>query len=244
MFLDRLRGLALFQPPLICVLLAICGVAAPKTLMAQSAPAADTTARNLIVLLRESAGQNKEEEGLEPMGKLRVKAADGKEAEVELAAFHFLGDMHLRFAFDGPTMMLNAKPEDLARLNLTPEEALKRAVANIKRSYGAPTAAPLDARMPALMYVKGKSGDLDSSYFLDRVFWNRLLKRHPDGIVAAVPERAAVLFTPLSETETVAALRKSVSQIHESAKAMRVSSALYLYKDERWTVFQPAQAKP
>ena len=139
-------------------------------------------------------------------------------------------------------MMLNAKPEDLARLKFTPEEALKRAVANLKRSYGAPTAVPLPGP-GTLMHVTGKAGDLDSSYVLDRAFWSRLLKRHPDGIVAAVPERAALLFTPLSEAETVAALGKAVSGIHESAKAMRVSSALYLYKDERWTVFQPAQAK-
>src|SRR5262245_13168542 len=164
MLSDRLRGPALLRASLLrvllCLLLAMCGAAAPMTVMAQSAPEVDTSARNLIVLLRESVGRNKEEEGLAPMGKLRVQAADGKETEVELAAFHFLGDMHLRFAFDGPTLMLNAKPEDLARLNLTPDEALKRAVANIKRSYGAPTAATLDARMPALMYLQGKSGDL------------------------------------------------------------------------------------
>lgn len=87
MFLDGLGGRA----PFVCTFLLMCGASAPMTAMAQPAPLTDTSAKNLIVLLRESVGQNKEEEGLEPMGKLRVKAADGKEAEVDLAAFHFPG---------------------------------------------------------------------------------------------------------------------------------------------------------
>ena len=53
------------------------------------------------------------------------------------------------------------------------------------------------------MQVKGSSPDLDSSYFLDKEFWNELLKQHP-----------------------------------ERSRRLRISSALYLYKDGKWSVFQ------
>jgi hypothetical protein len=132
--------------------------------------------------------------------------------------------------------MLNAKPDDLAGLNLSPAQALRLAVANIKRVYGDPVAKPWTG---GLMQVHGKSPDLDSSYFLDRAFWQGLLRRHPEGIVVAVPKRGGLLFTPVTDGEAVERLRKGVALLHSSSDRMRVSSALYLFKDDRRTVFQP-----
>src|SRR5262245_28088387 len=141
----------------------LCGVAllggslAWSCALAQNAPAADTSAQNLMVVLRESTGANKQDETLEPLGKGRARLPDGREAEFEVAAFAFLGDMHIRFVFDGPTSMLNAKPQDLARLRVNPVQALQLAVGNIKRVYGDPVAKPFTG---GLMQVQGKSPDL------------------------------------------------------------------------------------
>lgn len=92
------------------------------------------------------------------------------------------------------------------------------------------------------MLVQGKSPDFDSSYFLDRPFWLGLLKQYPEGLVVCVAKRGGLLFTPLSNSEAVARLRKGVAYLYESSGNMRVSSALYLFKDDRWTVFQPPAA--
>jgi len=209
--------------------------------MAQNPQDIDKSAQNLMVVLRESmGGVNKQDEMLQPMGRMRVKLADGKEVDVESAAFLLLGDMHIRFVFDGPSYMPNAKLQDLARLGINPEQALQLAVGNIKRVYGNPVVKPFTA---GLMQVEGKSPDFDSSYFLDRDFWRKLLRQHPEGIVVGVPKRGGLVFAPLSDSTAVDSLRRGIAYLYSSSGQMRVSSALYLFKDDHWTVFQPPQAQ-
>jgi hypothetical protein len=147
--------------------------------------------------------------------------------------------MHVRFVFDTPTSMPGASAADLRRLGLTPEAALKLAVANIKRVYGAPKVTPWND----LMEVSGDSPDLNSSYFLDHEFWSGLLKQHPDGIVALVVKRGALLYSPLSNKKAVGGMRKSVVELHSSSNQLRISSALYLFKDGKWSVFQDPAAQ-
>jgi hypothetical protein len=222
------------------LLCSLCGFLAPENAIAQTPQAVDRSAENLMVVLRESPGINKQDEVLEPETKIRVKLPDGSEIDTEMAAFAFLGDMHIRFVFDGPDYMPNAKPQDLARLNLSPEQALQLAVGNIKRVYGDPVATPWTA---GLMQVQGKSPDFDSSYFLDRAFWQGLLRQNPEGIVVAVPKRGGLLFTPVTDSRAVNGLRKGIAYLHSRSERMRVSSALYLFKNDRWTVFQPPRAE-
>jgi hypothetical protein len=207
--------------------------------MAQAGVDVDKSADSLMVVLRETMGSDyKQDEKLQPVGPMRAKLSDGREVEVASAAFALLGDMHIRFVFDGPSAMPNAKPQDLVRLGMTPEQALQRAVSNIKRVYGNPVAAPFTA---GLMQVQGKSPDYDSSYFLDRAFWRDLLRRHPEGILVGVPKRGGLVFTPMSNGEAVDNLRKGIGYLYSSSGSLRVSSALYLFRDDRWTVFQPPQ---
>jgi len=219
----------------------LAGVFATGTATAQSRRGVDTSAANLMAVLRESIGANMPEEGLRPTGKARIKLPDGKEVDFEMASFEYIGDMHIRFVFDGPQTMQNATPDDLARLNLKPDEALQLAVLNIKRVYGNPQVSPWTG---GLMQVQGKSPDLDSSYFLDRDFWRALLKRHPEGLVVAVPKRGGLLFAPLSDLKAVDTLEKGVAYLHTSSERLRVSGALYLFKDDRWAVFQPTSVRP
>lgn len=87
------------------------------------------------------------------------------------------------------------------------------------------------------MQVQGRSPDFNSSYFLDREFWRGLLKQHPDGILVAVPKRGGLVFTPMNNREAANGLRKGIGYLYSSSGSMRV----YLFKDDRWTVFQPPQ---
>ena len=194
-----------------------------------------------MVVLRESfGGASKQDEMLKPLGKLRTRLPDGREVEVELASFAFLGDMHIRFVFDATGFMSNATPQDLARLQVTPAEALDLAIRNIKRVYGDPVAKPL---MAGIMQVEGKSPDLNSSYFLDRGFWQNLLLQYPDGILVGVPKRGGLVFAAMSDRQGVGALQRGIASLYASSQQMRVSSALYLFKDDHWSVFQPPQAQ-
>lgn len=214
----------------------LAGVMMVPAVPAQPARGFDDSASNLMVVLRESAGANKQDESLVPMGKAKAQLADGKIVEIDTGWFSYLGDMHVRFVFDTPTSMPNATPKDLERLALTPEAALQLAVANVKRVYGEPQSRPWND----VMQVQGKSSDLDSTYFLDKSFWQKLLIQHPEGLVALVAKRGGLLYAPLSDAKAVDGMRRTVSYLHESSGTQRISSALYLFRDGRWSVFQAA----
>jgi hypothetical protein len=191
----------------------------------------------LMPVLRESPGADKRDEALVPMARLELALPGGRKAEMAPAWFQLIGDMHVRLVFDDADSLRSARIEDLERLGLSPEAALARATANLERVYGPPASTPWHS----LMQVKGRSPDFDSSHFLDQGFWRALLERHPDGLVAAVPQHGGLLWTPADDAANVAAMRKGVGTLHDSSGELRISSALYLFRDGRWTVFQPAR---
>jgi hypothetical protein len=224
----------------------LCGASALLAGMAgalAAGPARDgefeVSEANLLVVLRESPGANKQDESLRPFGKIQAKLPDGREVEFEASWFQYLGDMHLRLVFDGQRRVQSASPEDLERLRLSPEQALNRAVDNLRRRYGEPVAQPWSG---GLMQVQGRAPELDSSYFLDRDFWLEQLRLSPAGIVAAVPGRNGLVFARADDEMAVASLRFSAAALFASNDVSRISSGLYLFKDGHWTVFQPPRA--
>jgi len=198
----------------------------------------EVTTSNLLVVLRETPGANKQDEALTPFGKISAKTADGREFEFEASWFQYLGDMHLRLVFDGERRVQSASPEDLEKLRLSPEEALAHAVDNLRRRYGEPVARPWSG---GLMQVHGNAPELDSSYFLDRGFWLEQLRQSPAGIVAAVPGRGGLVFARADDDSALASLRFSAAALFTSNDATRISSGLYLFKDGHWSVFQQPQ---
>src|SRR6267378_755568 len=172
------------------------------------AQAPDRTRDNFMVVVRESMGANRPDDSFSPTGKVKAKLPDGRVIEMEMASWEYIGDVHIRFVFDGPQTMINATPQDLSRLSINGvEDALALAITNIKRVYGEPSAKPWEG---GLMQVQGKSPDLDSSYFLDRSYWQTLLKTHPEGLVVSVAKRGGLLYTPLSDAKAVERLKRGV----------------------------------
>src|SRR4051794_10015528 len=207
-------------------------------LAAQAQPATqeafETRASNLMAVLRESAGANEQEETLQPYGTLRAEMPDGTEVELETSWFRYVGDMHIRLVFDSSTQLQSASPDDLDRLRLDPEHAVQLAVANLRRVYGDPVSKPWTA---GLMQVVGRADDLNSSYFLDRAFWQALEARYAHGVIVAVPQRGGLLYAPADDEEAVAVLRFSATAIYASSARSRVSSALYRFHGGHWSVF-------
>ncbi|MCR6480467.1 hypothetical protein NU688_30235 [Variovorax sp. ZS18.2.2] len=190
---------------------------------------------NLMFVLRELPKQNRQTDALVPIGEIELTLPDGTKVMDLPAYFRYIGDMHIRFVFDAPNMVRGAKMKDLERLGLSPEKALAVAMANLKRVYGNPISVPWND----LQLVKSKESDYDSSYFVDREFWMAIGKNHPDGVVVAVPKRGGLLYTPLSDAKAVAGLRRGIGYLHSSSEKARVSSALYLFKEGKWSVLQP-----
>ena len=59
----------------------------------------------------------------------------------------------------------------------------------------------------------------------------RALPARSSGAVAGPTEA-------VTDTATVEGMRRGVGYLYRSSEKMRISSALYLFKDDRWTVFQ------
>jgi uncharacterized protein YtpQ (UPF0354 family) len=213
-----------------------CAASAAWAAPADDADTMDVSAANLIVVLRESAGENKQDDELVPYGRVTAQMPDGKRVELATSWYRYLGDTHIRLVFDGGQSLQSATPKDLERLKLTPEEALGVAVQNLRRMYGAPEARPWSG---GLMQVQGGSPDLASSYFLDREFWLGVLREHPEGIVVAVPQRGGLLFGSAGDEEAIDELRFGLAALYSGSRGTRVSSALYLFKNGRWSIFQP-----
>ena len=189
-------------------------------------------------MLRESIGDNKQDESLRPYGSLQATTPQGQRVEFEPSWYRYLGDMHIRLVFDGSRTLQSASPDDLTRLQLTPEQALRLAVANLRRVYGPPGVQPWNG---GLMQVTAASPELTSSYFLDREFWQGLQAGHPDGLVVAVPRRGGLVYAPARDAQAVNSLRFGAAALYAGGPGARLSSALYLFKDGRWSVFQAPQ---
>lgn len=230
--------IACFRELLKACLLAACACASTAPHAADD-PVIDTGAGNLLVVLRESRGANKQDETLRPFGRMRGVLPDGQEVDLDISWYKYLGDMHIRLVFDGGQTMQSASSEDLERLRLSPEEALKLAISNLRRVYGVPAPSPWSG---GLMQVQGNATDLNSSYFLDREFWRELQAPHPEGLVVAVPRRGGLVYAPASDEAAVSDLRFSAAALYAGGPGARLSSALYLFKDGRWSVFQAPQA--
>jgi hypothetical protein len=190
---------------------------------------------NFMLVLREVEGANKQDFGFKPAGTGSATLPSGETITMSPAWFDLIGDMHVRFVIDGEHSMQNLTAEEFSALGLTPERAAEVAISNIKSRYGQPHATPWE---DGIMLVSGKSPDLDSSYFLDSAFWDGLLREHPEGLIVGVPKRGGLIYAPVSDKRAVSSLERSIRFLYESSDSMRVSAALYLFKDDKWTVYR------
>ena len=53
-----------------------------------------------------------------------------------------------------------------------------------------------------------------------------------------MPQRGGLVFAAADDQEALAALRFSAAALYAGAGGTRISSALYLFKDGRWSVYQ------
>jgi hypothetical protein len=189
---------------------------------------------NFMLVLRESEDANKQEFGFQATGPLTMVTNTGEEIKLSNAWYELIGDMHIRFVIDDEHMMQNLNAEAFNKLGLTPEQAAEIAIKNIKKRYGNPESSHWEE---GVMMVSGKSPDLDSSYFLDTEFWNKLAVSHPEGLIVGVPKRGGLIYAPVTDKRAVSYLEKNIISIHKSSERMRISSKLYLFKNGKWTVY-------
>ena len=195
---------------------------------------------SLQLLLRERPGRDKRDDSLALVDPFEVPLPGGAVASMAPAWFDLIGDLQLRLVRSMPDYVMTLHASELAELELGVDDALAVALANLHRLHGAPVASPWHE----LQRVGSRSEDVDSAWFMDRAFWRARLAEHPDGLVAGVPRTDLLLFAPASDAAAVDSLRRGIPGLHAGAGDYRLSSALYLFKDDRWSVLQSAAAAP
>jgi hypothetical protein len=192
---------------------------------------------SLLPVLRERPGANKTEESLTLADAFDVDLPGGGKATLALARFDLVGDLQLRLVHGQDAAAMVALPAgELEELGLSAQDGVALALANLRRLHGEPVATPWHN----VQRVGGRAAGLDSGYFLDRAFWRARLGEHPEGLVAAVPRTDLLLFAPAGDAAAVASMRRGIPGLRAGGGDYRLSSALYLFKDDRWSVLQQA----
>ena len=187
-------------------------------------------------VLRERPGANKIDDSLALVEPFEVPLPGGAVATMAPAWFDLIGDLQLRLVRSTPDCILTLHASELDALAPSVDEALALALANLHRQHGEPGAS----QWHNLQRVGGRTEDVASAYFLDRAFWRARLAEHPAGLVAGVPRTDLLVFAPRVDGAALDSMRRGVPGLHASGGDWRLSSALYLFEDDRWSVFQPA----
>ncbi|MEJ5989385.1 hypothetical protein WG902_05260 [Ramlibacter sp. PS3R-8] len=151
----------------------------------------------------------------------------------DTVAYGYLGDLQLRLVFDEPGVSRTSavRPDDLARLELTPQKAVAYASSNSKRASGAPQVTPLDGGIHTL---RGQHADYNATFMLDRTFWRQQLEKFPQGLLAAVPRKGVLMFAPAGDAAVEAQLQKIATRTLASAGAATLSACIYRFDATGW----------
>jgi hypothetical protein len=204
---------------------------------AEPTPTSAIALATLLFVLRERPGADKADESLALVEPFEVPLpGGGGTASLAPAWFDLVGDLQLRLVRDTPEWVYTLHASQLAELALDAEAALAIALANFRRLHGPPRVGAWHN----LRRVGGATEDVDHGWFVDRALWRGLLAEHPDGLVVALPRTDLLVFAPASDHAAVRSMRSGIPGLHAEGGDYRLSSALYLFKDDRWTVFQAA----
>ena len=204
---------------------------------AEPSPSPAIALATLLFVLRERPGANKPDESLALVDPFEVPLpGGGGTAALAPAWFDLVGDLQLRLVRDTAEWVYTLHASELGDLKLDADAALAIALANFRRLQGPPSVSAWHN----LRRVGGATEDVDHAWFLDRALWRGLLAEHPGGLVVALPRTDLLVFAPATDAAAVDSMRQGVPGLHAGGGDYRLSGALYLFKDDRWTVFQPA----
>jgi hypothetical protein len=166
----------------------------------------------------------------ERIGRECLRAPEGPRDGV---VYGYLGDMQLRLVFEEPGLGPAApvQPQDLERLELTPQKAVAHAAANSRRANGEPRISSLSDGVYSL---RGQHPDYNASYLFDRAFWKAQLEKFPRGLLAALPRKGVLLFAPAGQIVVEQALAHQAARMHASADALRLSACVYRFDAAGW----------
>lgn len=181
-------------------------------------PARERT--SLAVEMHRWTGDRIDKEGLRP-----------PPAPGETLAYGYLGDVELRLLFRQPGLAAGVRMDDLQPLELTPGKAVSLGAQNALRAMGP---AHIVSLQGGVYMLRGARPEDNALYLLDRNFWRGQLQKFPQGLVAALPRRGALLFAPGGSPEVEGELARQAAAMAQAAGADALSALVYHFDAEGW----------
>lgn len=193
------------------------------------------TKENLVALVRAFAelrpDQVQRVQGIAPLQGLSIPNMQVPADQLPLMDT-FVGDLHIRYAFDSPKGVINVSERDLKELGLNREQLLPLAVANFRKLYPQATVE----RPNPVVGMLTRAGELEASMMLDSEFWE-MEKLHFGGQLAAtVPARDVLMWTGLQPIQNVRELKRISHKIHSQVGRSALSKLVFLWRDRKWEV--------
>lgn len=151
----------------------------------------------------------------------------------------FVGNLGVRYAFDGAQTMINLSHEEHAKLGLSDEALRVLAIENLLRRY-----PHVEIHTFPMGGMVQKCGDLESSWLLHFDFWAHESRRFKGELVASVPSRDLMVWCDSADETVLAELRTNAIEVEARARASNraISSLLYVWRTDHWEVFEPQRS--
>jgi len=197
---------------------------------------ADRTRDKIVALVRAFARDDpramRHIQRIEPITEISIPGVKVPPEQLPLMDY-FVGDLHLRYAFDDPRYVSSVSALDLKRLGLKRDQLLPLAVENFRRLY---PGRKIEYPVPQIALVT-EAGDLEPCLMLDAAFWEKEAQRRASAVVAAAPARDVLLFSDRSARGNVDMLKKLALDVHSGAGKDAVSKTVFLWNYGRWEAF-------
>lgn len=197
---------------------------------------ADRTRDKIVALVRAFARDDpramRHIQRIEPITEISIPGVKVPPDQLPLMDY-FVGDLHLRYAFDDSRYVSNVSAGDLNRLGLKRDQLLPLAIENFRRLY---PGRKIEYPVPQIALVT-EAGDLEPCLMLDAAFWEKEAQRRGSAIVAAVPARDVLMFSDRSARGNVDLLKKLALDVHSGAGKDAVSKTVFLWNYGRWEAF-------
>ncbi len=213
-----------------------------NTAHAPAQPAfAERTRDHLYAIVHRWPGTCQAHEQVQPPEQSLARGEDAR----DVLALGYLADLRLRFVFaqPGTEAVALARASDLARLGLTPHQALALATLHLRKAAGIPH---LHAQANGTYLLQAAHAMLLESHLLDRNFWRGLLERFPQGVVVAMPRRGWMALAPADDNAAQAQLFEAADAGFAAAGPQQLSGCLLHFDQTGWRlhVRLPSALKP
>jgi len=191
-----------------------------------SGPPGKLTAESLMAVLKTANW----------LAQMEAKLAE-KGQSTKLVSFPLAGDLRVVLVQDSPLMTRPLEDSDLAELGLSGEQALSRALENLKQAAGGFKLAEPKPGMG--LYAMALANGYDASMMILHSEWPALQSRVQGDIVVAPIGRDILLVTGSGNTEAL----KMLTQVLEAEKrdpgaAYPITTELYRWTPEGWQPFR------